>query len=73
VTLTVLVQEMADCQLFITSADVLQLCSSVLKCSCLLCVRILLLGFVVCSVRAVPTFDCRRGTYSTSHMTTGGK
>ena len=49
VTLTVLVQEMADCQLFITSADVLQLeivCwSSVVSCVCEL---FLLLSVVAC-------------------------
>jgi hypothetical protein len=49
VTLTVLVEEMADCQLFITSADVLQLeivCwSSVVSCACKL---FLLLSVVAC-------------------------
>jgi len=38
--------------------------NSVLKFSCVLCVRILLLFVVVCSVRAVPRFDCRRGTHT---------
>jgi hypothetical protein len=70
VTLTVLVQEMAVCQLFITGAVVLQLeivCwSPVVYCACEL---FLLLFVVVCSVRAVPRFDCRRGTHThTEHL-----